>query len=318
MSLESLLQESVKRLRQRQERIKNRLLKIPAVQLVVHITKGLGVHDASHMAAGVAYYAVLSLFPLILGLISVLGFFLPSETVQEELFDFFRTNLPESIDVLERNIEGVIQLRGPLGLLSLLGLLWSGSAMFGAISRAINRASNIRQERPFLIRKLHDVLMALSMGILLLLSLGMTSIFTILSHTSLPLSGAIINFAAILLALLVNGAIFLLMYKLIPNVKTYWRYVWPGAVLAAFLFEVAKIMFLLYLSHFANYELIYGSVGSVIVLLLWIYISAFILILGAEFNYQYGLMREERHPRYSCISGTSPEIVTRLNKQGSI
>ena len=293
MSVKSLLQESVQHLRNKQERIIKYLLKFTAVQLVISIIKGLGNHDASHMAAGVAYYAVLSLFPLILGLISLLGFFLPSETVQEELFDFFRKNLPEAIDVLEQNIEGVIQLRGALGLLSLLGLFWSGSAMFGAIGRAINRASNIRQERPFLIRKLHDVLMALSIGVLFLLSLGMTVVLTTLSRTSLPLSGAAINIAAIILAFLINGAIFLLMYKFIPNVKTFWRYVWPGAMLAAVFFEIAKIVFLLYLSRFAQYELVYGSVGSVIVLLLWIYISAFILILGAEFNYQYGLMREK-------------------------
>ena len=196
--------------------------------------------------------------------------------------------------MLEQNIEGVIQLRGALGFLSLFGLFWSGSAMFGAINRAINRASNIRQERSFLIRKLRDVFMALIVGILILLSLGMTTVFTMLSDTSLPVTGIVIDFAAIILAFLLNGAIFLLLYKLIPNIKTYWRYVWPGAVLAAVFFEVAKIVFLIYLSRFAHYELVYGSVGSVIILLLWIYISALILIIGAEFNYQYGLMRKER------------------------
>jgi len=68
--------------------------------------------DATHMAAGVAYYAILSLFPLMLGLLAVFGLFLPSETIQEELFDFFERNLPGEIDVLQQNIEDVIRLRG--------------------------------------------------------------------------------------------------------------------------------------------------------------------------------------------------------------
>jgi membrane protein len=81
-----------------------------------------------------------------------------------------------------------------------------------------------------------------------------------------------------------------LLYKFVPNTKTHWRSVWPGALLAAALFELARTLFIFYLDNFANYQLIYGSITSIIILLIWIYYSAFIMILGAEFTFQYSRM----------------------------
>jgi membrane protein len=270
--------------------IRARLLAIPAGELVVRTVQELMADDATHMAAGVAYYAILSLFPLMLGLLAIFGLFLPSEAIQEELFDFFERNLPGAIDVLQQNIEDVIRLRGAVGVVSLVLLFWSASAMFGALSRAINRAWDIHRDRPFHIRKLRDLTMALGTGILFVVSVGATSALSILPATDLPVLGVASNLGARFFAFLSSLAIFLLLYKFIPNTKTYWRFIWPGALLAAILFEIAKSLFVLYLDRFANYELVYGSVGSVIALLVWIYVSAFILILGAEFSAEYGRM----------------------------
>ncbi len=285
-------QATTSRLGEKQQRIKERLLRITAVQLVVRTVQELGADDASHMAAGVAYYGIFSLFPLLLGLIALLGMFLPSEEVQEKLFDFFHRNLPGSVDLLERNIEDVIHLRGALGILSLVGLFWAGSAVFGAVGRAVNRAWDVHQDRPFLKRKLRDLAMAMGIGLLFLLSLGGTAAFAILNRVDVTVLGAAVNFGGRFVAFFFSFAIFLFIYKFLPNTKTFWRYVWPGALLAAILFEIAKGLFVFYLSHFADYESVYGSVGSVIVLLFWIYISAFILILGAEFSSEYGRLRE--------------------------
>jgi len=227
-----------------------------------------------------------------LGLIAIFGLFLPSETVQAELFDFFERNMPGAVDVLSENIEDVIRLRGAIGAVSIVLLLWSASAMFGALSRAINRVWDVHKDRPFHIRKLRDLGMALGTGILFALSLGATSIVSILRNTDMPAFDVAIDVGARTLAFLISLAIVLVLYKFIPNTKTFWRYVWPGALLSAILFEIAKNLFVLYLDHFASYESVYGSVASVIILLVWIYFSAFILILGAEFSAEYGRMRE--------------------------
>jgi len=286
------LRERSYSLRRGLERIWTRLARIPAVQLVVRTGSELGADDASHMAAGIAYYGFLSLFPLILGLIAIFGLFLPSETVQQEVLGFFEQNLPGAIDVLERNIENIIRYRGAIGGVSLVLLFWTASAMFGAISRAINRAWDARDDRPFVVRKARDLAMALGTGVLFLVSLGATSLFSILRTTDLPQAGLAADVSARVFAFLLSAAIFLILYKLVPTTRTYWRYVWPGALLAAVLFELAKTLFVVYLDRIADYESVYGSVSSVIILLLWIFISAFIVILGAEFSAEFGRMRQ--------------------------
>ncbi|MFC1871841.1 YihY/virulence factor BrkB family protein [Chloroflexota bacterium] len=192
---------------------------------------------------------------------------------------------------MEPKSRQVIELRGTLGLLSLLGLFWSGSAMFSAMSRSINRAWDIHRDRPFYIRKLRDLVMALSTGIMFLLSMGATSVFTIMRRVDFPVLAVTVNLAGRSLAFFLVLTIFLLIYKYIPNTTIRWRDVWPGALLVAVLFEIARSSFVLYLDNFANYGLVYGSIASVIVLLVWIYFSAFILILGAEFSSEYIRMR---------------------------
>ena len=264
--------------------------------MVVRTIQDLGNDDVSHLSAGVAYYSLLSLFPLLLGLIALLGLFLPSDSIHREIFDFFKSSFPGSVDLLERNIRDVINPRSTLGVLSLALLFWSGSAMFGAVSPAINRAWGIRfeQEPPFYKRKPRDMAMILVVGLLLILSIGITTVFTILIDQNLPWIGLALSFSAGLLAFLLTVIIFMVLYKFIPHTKTSWRHIWPGAVLAAILFEIAKSGFTIYLSRFVNYEAIYGSVGSVIALLVWVYICAYILILGAVLSFEYSRMCEER------------------------
>jgi membrane protein len=294
----------IKRLNARLQRAKDRLLKIPVVQLISRTAEGSGNHDAAQRAAGVAYYAILSIFPLLLGLIAVFGFFLPSVNLQDELLKFVGKNLPgATTDILRQNIASIVKLRGAMGVLSIVVLFWGASAMFSAISLAINRAWDIRRYRPFFIRKASELGMALSTGILFLLSLGASAIILILRGVfDLPVAKLIIvDVGSRLVAFLLILAVFLLLYKLIPNTRTYWRYVWPGALLAAILFEIARTLFVFYLENFANYQLIYGSIASIIVLLVWIYYSAFIMILGAEFTFQYGRMR------YSVTTGSGTD-----------
>ena len=283
----------IERLKARLKNTRARLLEIPAVQLICRTAEGLGNIDGAHKAAGVGYYAILSVFPLLLGLIAVFGLFLPSVNLQGELLGFVGNNLPGATDILEKNIAGIIRLRGILGVLSIGALFWSGSTMFGAVSLAINRAWGIRRARPFCIRKASELGMALGTGVLFFLSRGASAIISILSRVpNLAVASlTIVNVGTRLVAFLLMFAVFLLLYKLIPNTKTHWRYVWPGALLATILFEIARTLFVFYLENFANYQLIYGTIASVVVLLVWIYYSAFIMILGAEFTFQHALMR---------------------------
>jgi membrane protein len=275
------------------QKTKAYLLKGSVVQLIARTAEESGNHDAGQRAAGVAYYAIISIFPLLLGLIAVFGFFLPSLNLQDQLLKFVGNNIPGATDILKDNIANVIKLRGVMSILSIVILFWSASALFSSISLAINRAWNVIRHRNFFIRKASELGMVFGTGILFLFSLGASSIITIMHGVlNLPTTSLVIVYISTkLAAFLLIFFVFLLLYKFIPNTKTHWRGVWPGALLVAVLFELARTLFIFYLDNFANYQLIYGSITSIIILLVWIYYSSLIMILGAEFTFQYSRMR---------------------------
>ena len=283
------------------QKTKAYLLKGSVVQLIARTAEESGNHDAGQRAAGVAYYAIISIFPLLLGLIAVFGFFLPSLNLQDQLLKFVGNNIPGATNILKDNIANVIKLRGVMSILSIVILFWSASALFSSISLAINRAWNVIRHRNFFIRKASELGMVFGTGILFLLSLGASSIITIMHGVlNLPTTSLVMVYVSTkLAAFLLIFLVFLLLYKFIPNTKTYWRGVWQGALLVAVLFELARTLFIFYLDNFANYQLIYGSITSIIVLLVWIYYSSLIMILGAEFTFQYSLMR------YPVTTGSS-------------
>ena len=270
------------------------------VALGWRVFKELGDDDAAHLSAGVAYYSVFSVFPLLLGLLAISGTVFTSITLQEQFLDYVTESMPGSKEFVSKNIEELVRFRGALGIGAILGLLWSGSSAFGAMSRAINRAWDVDKDRPFYVAKTLHIIIALGVGILFLLSSFASVAIELLSNYSrdlgLPGHEFFLDFGLGNLMLkavpwAITLAVFLLLYRFVPNCKTYWRYVWTGAVVAAILFEASKGIFMWYLVNVANYELIYGSVASMMVLLFWAYVSAFILILGAEISSEYGRMR---------------------------
>lgn len=305
------------RIRVRARRLWRLFLAIPLAGLIYRTIREMGADDATHMAAGVAYYAVLSLFPLAVGLISLLGMVLDADNLEGEIVGFFQKFLPGSRELLEANINAAGNVRGFLGAVSFIGLFWSASLLFGAISRAVNRAWDIQRDRPFYIDKPRHIIMAVSVAPLFLMSFVTTAALEVLGNVDFPLIGRIafldndgINLMTRPLPFVFSLAIFLLIYKFTPNTRTYWRYIWPGALLAAVLFEISKSVFVFYLENFASFEQLYGSLASIIVLLFWTYVSGLILIAGAEFSSEYGRMRvgvEQGH----LISERYPSIPPR-------
>lgn len=286
------------RTRVRIRRLERRLMANPVVALLYRTGREMSADDATHMAAGLAYYAVLSLFPLTVGLISLLGLLLEPDALHGEIFQFFEEYLPVSEELLASNIDAAGNIHGFLGVVSFFGLFWSASLMFGAITRSVNRAWDIHQDRPFYIDKVRNIVMAFSVAPLFLLSVSTTAALQMLEGADLPagmvattLEHGFAETAARILPFLFSLTIFMLIYKFTPNTQTHWRYIWPGAVLAAALFEISKSVFVFYVDNFANYEEVYGSLASVIVLLAWTYFSGLILIAGAEFSSEYERMR---------------------------
>lgn len=297
---------SVRELKRRLEtlswRIKgSSLANHPLALLVGRVVRDLNRDDGTHMAAGVAYYAFISLFPLVLGLLALGGLVLGSaEGLQERLLEFIADYIPGSSELVSDNVDTVVRYSTPLGIASFVGLFWTASAVFGAITRAVNRAWGVRRDRPFYLSKPRQMMMALSLGLLFIASMLLSSTVSFLSNVRIDVLGwevtgpsGLVNLALQVVPWAITLAIFLTLYKFLPNCKTYWRYIWPGASVAALLFVLAQSLFLWYLRNFAAYDEIYGPLTSVIVLLFWAYVSALILIIGAEISSEYEKLRGE-------------------------
>ena len=267
------------------------------VRLLVRTVQEMSDDDATHMAAGVAYYAAFSLFPLMIGLIAIFNLLPTSDDREAQFIGFVAGYLPGSDGLLASDI----RVSGTLGLISILGLLWSGSAMFGAVARVVNRAWDVQKDPPLFVRKPRQLSMALLVGLMFLTSLTAAAFVRSAgdyARADLPASDFLVSEASRFFlqgtSFALTLATFLMIYKLMPNTRTRWRYVWPGAVLAAVLFEAAKGAFLTYVDRFANFQDVYGSMADALVLLLWLYVSSLILILGAELSSEYGRLREGR------------------------
>ncbi|MDV2989423.1 MAG: YihY/virulence factor BrkB family protein [Dehalogenimonas sp.] len=279
-------------MRNRINRIKDRFLSVRQFRVIVGTIEALGRDDASHLAAGVAYFAVLSLFPLLLGFISIAGIFLPSETVQQAIFEFMEQNLPIASEVIVENIDSIIASRGVIGVVSLLALFWTSSNMFTAIAVALNRSCGICERHPFYLRKPRDIALSLSAGFLFLFSGVLPTVISLIPSVKLPLFG---DTASLILTLTGAGLsllVFLVLYSFLPTHRNLWRFIWPGALLGTLLFELLRYGFIVFLSNFSNFQLVYGTIGSAIALMMWIYLSAFILLIGAEFNGQLKRLAE--------------------------
>ncbi len=286
------------------------------ITLVSRVSREMQRDDVTHLAAGVSYFAIFSIFPILLGFMAIIGIFLESEAARLEFFQIISENLPGSeefiaaiIPVVTDNIRTMVAFRGPLVLISLVGVLWSATGVFAAISRAVDRAWDIPYNRPYLIAKARQIVMVFSMGIPFLISCLATAIVSALAALAEQqftiLGGWLRGGVAQITLLTVDWGlmllVFLVAYRYVPNTKTYWRYVWLGAVVATVLYQLGRHIFIWYLGNLANYDTTYGPVSSVMVFLFWTYLSALTLILGAEISSEYERMR-----RPSILAGSSP------------
>ena len=171
-----------------------------------------------------------------------------------------------------------------------------------------------RSNRDFLVERLRHIGMALTVGILFCVPSAASTTLELLGEWVTAdfglikaLENQILNMAARLAPFAMTGLVFLLLYKFLPDAKTRWRHIWPGVLLAAVLFEIAKASFVLYLSEFADYRRVYGALGSVIALLVWVYLCSLILIVGAEFAAQYGRMKVRQARQAASGPDTSSE-----------
>jgi membrane protein len=251
--------------------------------------------DLTDSAAALTYYAILSLFPAVIALVAIIGLLGQHPQTTNALLGIIDDIGPSSaVDTFRGPIEGVITNKGGAGVALVVGLVvavWTASGYVGAFMRASNRIYEVEEGRPFWKRRPLQLLVTLVM-VLLLALVGIAIVLTgpLANAVAKPigLGGAAVTAWSIakwpvLLAvvmLLVSG-----LYYVSPNARpTGFRWVTPGSVLAVLVWVAVSAAFAVYVANFGSYNKTYGSLGGVVIFLVWLWISNVAILLGAELN----------------------------------
>ncbi|HEX8231077.1 MAG TPA: YihY/virulence factor BrkB family protein [Chloroflexia bacterium] len=260
--------------------------------------------DVGYLAAAVTYYAFFSLFPVVLLGVTVAGLFVKTEDAYIFIVERVGRFAPNMSKFLTDSLEEVILKRDFAGwsaLFSSVILLFTASGAFDAIDKAINRAWKSEKVPSIFVSKLTSFLMMVTVSALMLVSLlvssGLTATRTFTTYLLGDVPGT--DFVWVLISFASSTAVvflgLLLLYRFIPRADVGFHDVWRAALAAAFIWSLAKEGFALYLgSTFANYSAVYGTVGAIIAILTWIYVSVIIVLTGAEFAAETARVRDLR------------------------
>jgi membrane protein len=254
-------------------------------------------------AAALTYYSVLALFPALIVLVSILGLAGQHPETTNALLDIVRDVGPDSaVDTFEGPIESVVKSKSSAGTLlglGLLGALWSASGYVGAFMRASNAIYEVKEGRPFW--KLRPL--QIGVTIVMVLAVALLAIAIVVTGPLADAVGSVIglgdtavtvwSIAKWPVAIVLVMAMFAFLYHLAPNVRQpSFRWVTPGGIVAVLLWILASAGFALYVANFGSYNKTYGSLGGVIVFLVWLWISNIAVLLGAEFDAELERARE--------------------------
>jgi membrane protein len=242
-------------------------------------------HDGFFLAAGLSFYIVICIVPFVLLVIAGSAFLISNEMVLREVVRRLGTLLPVYQAEMEAALRGVIAARGVSSVVGTLILLFFASQLFAATRLVLNRVFQ-HKGRSLIHGMLFDLGMILLLTVGFLLSVGVTGAFAWVRGIALltdrgALVPVVLHWAGLLLALLLDTALFVVVYRFVPHRRIRWSSVLVGGLATAVLWEIAKQAFRWYIESAGVYSAVYGSLGVTIALMMWVYYSAIVFILGA-------------------------------------
>lgn len=245
--------------------------------------------DIFALAAQLAYYLILSFFPFLIFLLTLIGF---SNLDSMEVLGALRAMLPTSAFELIYNVIIEVIEKQNTGLLgaSLLLVVWSASSAFRAVIKGINKAYGLNENRSFIKRAFIAIICTFSLAFVILLTLILLVFGGLIGNliaSYLPhpiIVYRIWNFLRYILVIFMMILIFASIYRYTPSKRLKWKEVFPGAIACTVGWLVVSLGFSFYINNFSNYSKIYGGLGAVIILITWLYLTSIILITGGEIN----------------------------------
>lgn len=281
--------------------------RLPWGYVLKRTVRSFGQHACTDLAAGLTYFGVLSLFPAMIALVSILGLVGQSRAGIDALFGMVDQLAPGMLAVVKQPIENLASspATGWALLIGVVGAIWSASGYVGGFGRALNRIHDVREGRTAF--TLRPVQLGVTLAALVLIA-----VVAVLLVVSGPIAGAlghaigagaaaktawsILRWPVVVLALVLLVA---LLYSVTPNVRrARFRWLTPGAVVAIVALGIASALFAFYVANFGSYDKTYGTLAGIIVFLLWVWIANVVLLLGAELDVEIAraraLVRGER------------------------
>jgi len=257
-----------------------------------------GSHACGIFAAAIAFFGVLSIFPLLLLLISIFALVLKESEATSIVVSNLSAFFPGSSDLLVSAVDAVTAAEPAFAGIGAVGLLWSSMGVFMTLGYAFNRVWNVKKDRNLFVQYAISASLALSVGLVALVSLSLSAIVD-LSHfvrgllpgVGIPSIGWAALAASNAITFIVVVAVVALLYRWLPNSRVAWRDVFIPSVAVALLGTGAKFGFAWYLSTIAHFNQIYGPVAAVAGLMLWMFVAGVLLLFGAELSCQLATLR---------------------------
>jgi membrane protein len=258
-------------------------------------------------AAALTYYGILSVFPALIALVSILG--LVGQSATKPLLDNLRGFAPgPAHQILDNALHGLTQSRGGAGILFVVGLagaLWAASGYIGAFIRASNVIWDVEEGRPIW----KTIPLRLGITILMLVLLAVTAVAVVVTGPLADKAGKLLGIGGTAVTvwdiakwpilIVIVGVMFSILYYASPNVRQPgFRWVTPGGIVAVLAWILASAAFGIYVANFGSYNKTYGSLGAIIIFLVWLWLTNVAILFGAELNAEIerGRQIEAGHP----------------------
>jgi membrane protein len=261
-----------------------------------------GIYNGNHLtfASSIAYYSLLSLFPFFLLVFSIIASVTSSEVDRTTVLNFVLRYFPRQFPFVTTQLDALNEAPIRLGVIGSVLMVWAAMGVFGAITSAVNNAWGVEKMPSYFRHKLISFLMLVASGVLLLGGLLLVTAINVVESSwfstvldrmpaLLALQSLAIKWATTATFIFVVG----LVFYFVPNAKVRFRDVWVGAVVTGLLWRGALAGFSIYVRDLSRFS-VHGSIAAVVVFLVWVYVSAIILLYGVEVTAAYARLRRHR------------------------
>ncbi len=264
-------------------------------EFMCHIVNRAAATKVTEAAAAIAYYAILSFFPLILLLIALNSAFIQSVEAQNQILQWAKDFLPGSEQIVMANIQHLIKASETVGYVGTAILIWSATLVFAGFAQNINMAWTAATSRHFLVDRFIGLLTISVIIVFLIVVMVTTAIidavprlfpgfFTTFVIRANRFQHMVVQFMPVITIF----AVLIVFYKYIPNCKVFWREAIVASSFSGIAMLVTKSAFVWYITQGPNsYSLVYGSLGTVVAFMLWIYLSSCIILIGGHISAAY-------------------------------